>query len=469
MQSLKGKKVLVMGLGLHGGGLGTIEWLISQGAEVTATDMKTAEQLAPTLRELEKFPTIRYILGKHDEADFVGSDLIIRNPSVPRTSPFLQIAREHNIPVEMDSSLFFEFSPTQDIIGVTGSKGKTTTSNAIATMLDYLVNKKRADSGTVAVGIDGVSPLGRLSDIRKDVPLVFEISSWRLEALIEKGISPKTAVVTSIYKDHLNTYTSFEEYIETKKGIFKFQGSDGVTILNLDDPKIKTWEKEVPGILYWYSTKELEKGHGVFIRNAMVTIRDEKGEHEIMSAEDLPLLYEHERRNLLPAILIGYLKGMPIEDIVTAIKLVKGLPHRLEKVAEIDGVNYINDSAATMPDATIAALQVLSGTSIVHILGGNDKALEFEELAVAEGKAPIRALVFLTGTVTEKMKQLISTTAPDVPVFDASSMQEAVQMAHDAAQRGDVVLLSPGATSFALFINEFDRGNQFREAVLKLT
>ncbi|MBI3255890.1 MAG: UDP-N-acetylmuramoyl-L-alanine--D-glutamate ligase [Candidatus Andersenbacteria bacterium] len=468
MASLKGKKVLVMGLGLHGGALGTIEWLISQGAEVTATDMKTAEQLAPTLKKLEKYPTIRYVLGRHDEADFIGSDMVIRNPSVPKNSKFLQLARKHSIPVEMDSSLFFEYSPTQDIVGVTGSKGKTTTANAIATMLDYLVNEKRVDLSTVAVGIDGVSPLGRLANIRKDGPVVFELSSWRLEALIEKGISPQIAVVTSIYKDHLNTYSSFQEYIETKKGIFKFQGADSITILNADDAEIKTWEKEVPGKLYWYAMREVESGQGIFIRHGLVIIRDEAGEHELLHMEDLPLAYEHEQRNLLPAMLIGYLKGMPVEDVVVAIKLVVGLPHRLEVVAEIDGVTYINDSAATMPDATIAALKSLADKSIVHILGGSDKALEFEELAAVEGKANIRALVWLPGTATQRMKQLVLSQVSDVPVFDADSMESAVELAKQAAKPGDVILMSPGATSFGLFLHEFDRGDKFRAAVKKL-
>jgi UDP-N-acetylmuramoylalanine--D-glutamate ligase len=150
-----------------------------------------------------------------------------------------------------------------------------------------------------------------------------------------------------------------------------------------------------------------------------------------------------------------------------AVSFVNGLPHRLEKVAEIDGVTFINDSAATMPDATIAALKALKDKTIVHILGGNDKALEFEELAYVEGQLSIRALVFLPGTVTEKMKRLIASQL-DVPMINVTSMNEAVLKAKQAAQEGDVVLLSPGATSFGLFLHEFDRGDKYRQAVLAL-
>lgn len=462
MESLRGKKVLVMGLGLHGGALGTIEWLVSQGVDITVTDMKTAEQLAPTLEKLEKYTTIRYVLGRHDEADFLGADIVIRNPSVPRNSHFLQVAREHGIPVEMDSSLFFEYAPTQDIIGVTGSKGKTTTAKAIAIVLKYFRPE------TVAVGVDGVSPMGEMNSIQSGAPVVFELSSWRLEALAEKGISPKIAVVTSIFRDHLNTYASFEEYIETKKAIFLSQGSDDIAILNADDTEIRRWDGLVPGTAYWYSTNPLAHEVGIFVRDGLIIIRDAQGEHKIMDLAGLPSPFEHERRNFLPALLIGYLKGMQADELRVAISHVHRLPHRLEVVAEVAGVTYINDSAATMPDATIAALRALSDKTIVHILGGSDKALQFEELADVEGKVNIRALVWLPGTATERMKQLVSSQVKDVPVFNADSMETAVKLAQQAAQAGDVVLMSPGATSFGLFLHEFDRGNRFRAAVHKI-
>lgn len=451
-----------MGLGLHGGALGTIEWLYFQGADITVTDMKTEGQLAPTLEKLKQYSNIRYVLGRHDEADFAGADMVIRNPSVPRTSPFLLKARENNIPVEMDSSLFFEYVRTEDIIGVTGSKGKTTTANAIAIVLKYL----RPEA--VAVGVDGISPLGKLPEIVKGTPVVFELSSWRLEALRERALAPKTAVVTSIYRDHLNTYDSLADYIEVKKSILQSQGQEDIVILNGDDPELVTWENQVPGKLYWYSVADLPVGNGIFVRDRQIMIRQGDKETAVMSVSSLPLKAMHEKRNLLPAILIGYLRGMQPDELAKAISLVHRLPHRMEIVREFEGATYINDSSATMPDATIAALQALADTPIVHILGGSDKALQFGGLAAAIRKATIRALVWLPGTASEKMKQLILPHLPGVPVFDADSMESAVELAQQAAQSGDTVLMSPGATSFGLFLHEFDRGDKFRDAVREL-
>lgn len=461
MESLQGKKVTVMGLGLHGGALGTIEWLVAQGADVTVTDIKSQEQLKPTLQKLIAYTAIRYVLGGHVIEDFTTADLVIRNPGAPRTSEFLVAARQAGVPVEMDSSLFFAACPSQDIIGVTGSKGKTTTANAIAILMKYLHPQ------TVGVGLDGVSPLGELKNILPTSPVIFELSSWRLEALDEKKISPRTAVVTSIYRDHLNTYASFEEYIETKKAMAKYQRVADVVILNGDDQMLRSWT-DLPGRLYWYSTSVFDKGLGIFLRDGVIVVRDDAGEHSLFQAPELPLRSDHEQRNLLPALLIGYLRGMNAEELKQAISFVKPLPHRLETVATIHDVKYINDSAATMPDATIAALKALAGNTVVHILGGSDKALLFEELAEVESTADIKALVFLPGTATERMRQALQATMPDVPVSMADSMEAAVGQAKDLATSGDIVLLSPGATSFGLFLHEFDRGNKFRAAVQAL-
>jgi UDP-N-acetylmuramoylalanine--D-glutamate ligase len=449
-----------MGLGLHGGALGNIEWLYNQGAQLTVTDLKTAQELSQTVEKLKKFSGIKLVLGEHREEDFTTADLVLRNPAVPRTSKYLEAARNAGVPIEMDSSLFWQASPSSNIIGVTGSKGKTTTASAIAVLL------KAQYPQTVALGIDGVSPLKELPTILPDSPVVFELSSWRLEALDEHRVSPPVAVVTSIYRDHLNTYASFEEYIATKKVIVKYQGQQGIALLNADDPILQTWGSDIKGKLYWYSTKPLESGEGIFVRDGLITVRRDNQEEAVMPWDDLPLPSLHERRNLLPGILLARLYTISAETIKAELKHLQRLPHRLELVREHQGVQYINDSAATMPDATIAALQALKGKTIVHILGGSDKALLFDELAHVEAKAHLRALVFLPGTATAVMiAKLKEKIAPQIPLYEAHSMDEAVHQAAQVAHGGDVVLLSPAATSFGLFQHEFDRGNKFRDAV----
>lgn len=461
--SLKGKRVTVMGLGLHGGALGNIRWLVEQGAEVTVTDLKSAAELATTVKELDGLGNIELVLGEHRDKDFTDTDMVLRNPAVPRTSKYLKLARGAEVPIEMDSSLLFEHCPSKNIIGVTGSKGKTTTAVFIAELL------KAKYPQTVAVGVDGISPLGELRNIQPDSPVVFELSSWRLEALDEKKISPPLAVVTSIYRDHLNTYSSYEDYVETKKIIAKYQTPAERVLLNADDTILRSWEKALPGKVLWYSLGDDLPGDGIFIKDGAVRQREAGSEKELLEWHAGLLHGEHTQRNLLPAILIAHWYGVSTEQLEVELRRLKPLPHRLEVVRELGGITYINDSAATMPDATIAALRALPRKTLVHIIGGSDKELLFEELAEVEKHAKIRALVWLPGTATARMQEIFSGTGVDtMPWHAAATMLDAVHRARQLAHAGDTVLLSPGATSFGLFQHEFDRGNQFRAVVLSL-
>ncbi len=458
--SLSGKRVLVIGLGLHGGAIGTITWLAQQGAIITVTDKKTEEELAESVAKLSSIPNITYHLGGHTPEDVAHADLIIRNPAVPRTSELLTLAREKNIPVAMDSSLFFEHSPSKHVIGITGSKGKTTCSTAIATVLSTINSK------TVAVGIDGVSPLGMLNAITPESPVVFELSSWRLEALGEIKRSPHIAVVTSIYRDHLNTYESFEEYIATKKIIITNQTAQDIAILNADDEILRTWEADVPSTLYWFSTSALSDKQGIWIESGMIIARLTSENISLCPLSDIPHTSDHELRNKLPALFIALLEGASPEQAVAALQTMKPLMHRLQLVRTHGGVRYINDSAATMPDAAIAALKAIQ-TPLIMILGGSDKALIFHDLAKAISTSSVQQLIWLPGTATDRMKEEILPHV-SIPSIDASSMEEAVTLASAKAQEGDSVLLSPGATSFGLFLHEFDRGNAFITAVENL-
>lgn len=466
MTALEGKRVTVMGLGLHGGALGTIKWLAAQQAIITVTDLKTPQQLAATVTKLHDLPNITFVLGEHREQDFIHADLIIRNPAVPRHSKYLLLAKEAGVPIEMDSSLFFEFCPTNNIIGITGSKGKSTTTHVISRLLQLKYPH------TVTVGIDGRSPLGELPQVTADSLVIFELSSWRLEALAAKNISPTTVVVTSLYQDHLNTYDSYEHYIDTKKNIIRYQHAHDRALLNGDDPLLREWANDIKGQLYWFTLgPSLPPGsQGIYVtEQGMVTVRLQRGGAALFPLNAIPFTSRHEQRNVLPGILLAYLNNIPAESIKQNVQHLTGLAHRLEKVRVLQDVTYINDSAATMPDATIAALQALTRHNIVHILGGSDKRLNFEELAQAEANAKIRALIFLPGDATDRIRrQLVGEFRQPPPVHEASSMVEAVSLASQVAKPHDIVLLSPGATSFGLFQHEFDRGNQFKEAVNKL-
>ncbi len=460
---LTNKHVLVIGLGLHGGAIGTITWLAKQGSRISVSDTKSAEQLAESVEKLKSIPNITFYFGNQDELNLAGVDTLIRNPGVPRTAPILQRAKQMNIPIEMDSSLFFAHSPSKNVIGITGSKGKTTTSATIAHVL-RIINPK-----TIAVGVDGVSPLGMLDTIKEDSPVVFELSSWRLEALQEQQVSPHIAVVTSLYRDHLNTYTSFEEYLDTKKQIIRNQTKDDIAILNKDDERIRAWEHDAAGKLYWYSLEALSGNEeGAWVDKKEIFVRTNSQTLLIASVSDIPHTSPHELRNKLPAILIATLQGADVSTITQALQSMPALVHRLQLVRIIKGVTYVNDSAATMPDATIAALQSFQEKPLILILGGSDKALEFHELAeVIASHKNITRLIWLPGTATDRMKgEILAKT--NATSHNVSSMEEAVQTASQHAIEGDTVLLSPGATSFGLFLHEFDRGDSFIRAVEQL-
>jgi UDP-N-acetylmuramoylalanine--D-glutamate ligase len=219
-----------MGLGIHGGGLGVARFLVRQGADVTVTDLRTAEQLAGPLAQLAGLP-VRYVLGEHREADFVDTDLVVRNPAVPRESPLLAAARAAGVPVEMEMSLFFRLCPAP-IIGITGTKGKTTTTSLCADVLAAWWPE------TVVAGNMGVSALEQLPTIGPATPVVIELSSWQLEGLAEYGLSPQIAIVTNLSPDHLNRYGTMEDYAEAKRGIVRGQGAADIAILNRDDARV---------------------------------------------------------------------------------------------------------------------------------------------------------------------------------------------------------------------------------------
>ncbi|MBA3450446.1 MAG: UDP-N-acetylmuramoyl-L-alanine--D-glutamate ligase, partial [Chloroflexia bacterium] len=230
---LRGKRVTLMGLGTRAGGVGIARYLVTHGASVTVTDQRSDDALRESLAELAGMP-IRFVLGRHEEQDFTPNrtDLIVRNPGVPRRAPFLTLARSHGIPIEMEMSLFFRACPAP-IVAVTGTKGKTT----VATLIGDMLRATYPDA--IVAGNMGISALDQLPRLRPGVPVVIEVSSWQLESLIEHQLAPHIAVLTAIAEDHLNTYDDFADYAATKRGITRHQTSGDWLVVNRDDPE--TW------------------------------------------------------------------------------------------------------------------------------------------------------------------------------------------------------------------------------------
>jgi UDP-N-acetylmuramoylalanine--D-glutamate ligase len=458
----KNKKVTVFGLGLHGGGIGTVKFLAANGAKVTVTDIKTKEQLAPAMEKLKDLKNVEYVLGQHRLEDFTNADMVIKSPPIPWTDKHIKLALEKNIPVEMDSSLFFKLCKNP-IIGVTGSKGKTTTATFIYEIL------KAAGKNPIKVGIGQISVLDKLQTLKKDSIPVFELSSWRLSALGREKLSPHIAVISNIFVDHLNYYKTMEKYIQDKKYIFSNQKPKDWLIINYDDETVREIARETLGQTIYFSYEPLKKNPAVFIENETIYLNDGVDVKKLVPIKDVKVLGKHNLANVMAAISTTYAQAVEISEIKKALPLLKGSAHRLELVLELKGVKYYNDTAATIPDAAMSALEAFN-QKLILIAGGTDKNLDFAEFAQRIFEKT-KKLILLKGSATEKILDSLRKTASTefIESIDiVSSMEDAVFISQKNAQNGDVVLLSPGAASFGLFANEFDRGDKFREAVKKL-
>lgn len=460
----KNKRITVFGLGLNTGGIGTVKFLAEQGVrEIIVTDIKSREELDASVEKLTRYKNVTYILGQHRPEDFTNVDMVIKNPVIPWTNEYVKLAEKHNVPVEMDSSIFFSLCKAP-IIGVTGTKGKTTTASLCAHILEQAKKK------VVRIGIGQMGVLGNFSKIASDSIVVFELSSWRLSALGKIKKSPHLAVLTNIYPDHLNYYKTAEAYIADKKNIFLFQKQKDILVANFDDETVRNVAQYARGMIVWFSQNGEIEGDGAFIRNEKIYARKNGEEKEFLPITQIPLKGKHNITNVLAAVTAMLASGLTLKQIAYGIESFPKIPHRLEYVGEKNGVRYYNDTAATIPEAAIAALHFFSDP-VILIAGGSDKKLQFDTFAKEILKRS-KGLILFKGEATEKLLRAFKDHLPeskkDRQFEVVESMPKAVELAFQCAEAGDVVLLSPGAASFGIFQNEFDRGEQFRKAVEEL-
>lgn len=460
----KNKKITLFGLGLHGGGAGIVNFLAKNGARVIVTDIKTKEQLAPSLEKLKGLKNVEYVLGQQRSEDFSKVDMVIKNPIVSWENQHIKLALEKKIPVEMDSSLFFKLCKNP-IIGITGTKGKTTTATLIFEIL------KLAGKNPVKVGIGQASVLDKIDALKKDSVVVFELSSWRLSALGRVKMSPHIAVITNILEDHLNFYKSMDDYIKDKKNIFLFQRPSDWLIINKQNEILEKISGEAKSKLFTFSLSGSGENNSVYLDGEDICLNNGIDSKKILALSDVKIPGRHNVENVMAAIAAVYAFGVEIEMIKKAVINFRGIPHRLELIRELKNVKYYNDTAATIPDATLSVLECFS-QPIVLIVGGEDKGLDFSKLAQKILRSA-KEVIFLKGSATDKLIEQIKKNLPETErgnttfeIFD--SMETAVNRASELAESGDIVLLSPGAASFGLFLNEFDRGDKFKAAVGKL-
>jgi len=444
----KGKKITLMGLGLLGRGVGDAIFFAKHGADLIVTDMKSAEDLKASVDQLKLFPNVTFHLGGHELSDFQGRDMVIRAANVPASSPFLEEARKEDTLIEQSVSLFVQLlrdykksvgrADEKYLIGVTGSKGKTTVTHLLYEMLAHAFLQKRVRMGG---NVQGVSTLAYLDDLKPDDLFVLELDSWQLQSFGDREMSPHVSIFTTFLPDHMNYYKGdMDRYFKDKAQIFCFQGEDDVCFVG---------ENVVPWI---------EKHH------AAHTPRVRRIERATFPKYSRSLQGVHNEENVALAANAARALKVPEKVIEEVVAAFNGVPGRLQFVVERDGISYYNDTTATMPDATIAALRALSkNRNVVLIMGGADKELPVDTLAELL-PAYARALVLLKGTGTDRVRGNIHNTDFD-SVVEVSSMQEAVASAKKVARKGDIILLSPAFASFGMFVNEYDRGEQFMSAL----
>ena len=467
---IKGKKALVMGLGLHGGGVATAKWLAKRGALVTATDLRNKETLSSSIASLQKLP-ITYILSEHREEDFRTNDLIVVNPGVPRESKYLKIAKKAGKRIENDASLFFA-SNTHPVIAVTGTRGKTTTTLWIAELL-----KKRYFDTTPSGNTPEnafLKEYDRLTKADSATPVVAEMSSWQLEFLPVSKRAPHIAIITNLYRDHLNRYGGkITSYASAKANIFKDQHEDDFLILDHDNEWTKFFlEKHPKSTVFFTSVKSLPKGkNGLFVRKDHLVFRFDGIEQQLFPIKRFASLRgAHNLKNLLHAVLAVKLfdPSIPVTE-----RMALALPSprmRQEIVATKGRLTVVNDSCATSPDGTVAAIKrFAAGSNPVLIVGGTDKMLDFDELATTIKKhIPSEQLVLLDGSATKKLlaalvaKKYFRGYAAELHNSLESCVKEAFRIASSLSGK-KTILFSPGAASFEKFLHEFDRGEQWNK------
>jgi UDP-N-acetylmuramoylalanine--D-glutamate ligase len=458
--SWHGTRVTIMGLGSFGGGVGLARYLATQGARVTVTDLRCADVLHVSLEALHDLP-IRFVLGEHHEQDFVDTDVVFVNPAVPLTSPYLELARAHQVPLDSEINLFVRQCPGR-IIGITGSVGKSTTTALLGSILHM------HDARTLVGGNIGGSLLQRLPDITPDTPVVLELSSFQLEHLAWQQYSPPLAIVLNLTPNHLDRHGTMAAYQRAKEHILAYQQPTDTAILNWDDAAVRDMASRGRGQCLYYTLEETLT-EGVYRQDdALVMARF--GRRTILCRRsDLPLRGAHNFSNAAAAATAAAVLGVPPTTIIQSLRCFQGLAHRLELVATKGGVEYYNDSKATTPLSTIRALQAFE-TPVILLAGGYDKGTPFEELGQVIRTRAKAALVY--GKTAPKLARAIEQAArvtPQAPwVAQFPNLDAALQQAVTLVAPGDVVLLSPACASYDQFPHYEARGEYFRQLVQNL-
>ncbi len=452
------KKIAVLGLGIEG--ISSVKFLKKQGAKITVLDIKKDAEIDKELLKEVRDLDINFIFGKNYLENLNKYGLIVRSPGVKLELLEKYVSRDK---ITSQIKLFFNLYPCP-IIGVTGTKGKGTTSSLIYEML-----KKQGFNAYLGGNI-GEPPLDFLDKLNAQSKVVLELSSFQLQDLSK---SPHIAVLLMITSEHLDYHKNTYEYIKAKRNILSFQSKDDFAIINKEYLASNESDIHTEGKVF-YVSRIAAVQNGCFVENGKIIVSIPKGKFntkkvEIIKTKDILLPGKHNLENVCAAVMAALLSGVSKENIIEILKTFKGLEHRLELIREINGVRFYDDSFSTIPETTIAAIEAFKDPEIL-ILGGSSKNSDFKELGeVISLSNNIKAIIGI-GLEWAKIKSQIQNSKFQTEIIEGcKNMREIVQKAISTTKPGDVVLLSPACASLDMFKNYKDRGNQFREEVKKLT
>lgn len=459
---LQGKHAVVLGFGRQGKALA--RWLPAQGARVTISDQRDMGQLADELLDFLGEP-IAFALGGHPGDLLDDADLLCLSGGVPLDTPIVQQARERGIPITNDAMLFLERCPAL-VIGITGSAGKTTTTTLVGEMC-------QAEGHRTWVGGNiGQVLLDDLDKMSADDRVVMELSSFQLEIA---PISPDIASILNVTPNHLDRHKRMMDYIAAKANIFQHQAGDDLLVLGLDNQVTASLTELAPARVAHFSTQRMVSSGAFMLGRRLAVVGDcsPNGSAKVIcDQEEIRLRGEHNLQNVLAACALAGAAGIGIEAMHKAISSFNGVAHRLELVATHEGVTWINDSIATAPERVVAALRSFT-EPIILLAGGRDKDLPWAEMA---GVAIDRCRIVITfGEHGNSIAQTLRYAQRGRPgsqlqrVEEVSNLEQAVNLASRVAQPGEVVLLSPGGTSFDAYRDFAERGDHFRDLVEALS
>ncbi len=427
----KDKKILIMGLGLNGGGLEAARFFYKLGGKITVTDLLSEDVLKPTIMKLKDCPRITYHLGDHLDSDFSNTDIVIKNPGVPPTSKYLKIAKDNGATITSDLEVFLNLAKPEKIIAITGTKGKSTTSTFISQILDSL------NIDNILAGNIGKSPLNSLG-YEKNKYVVIELSSFQIDDLGKKKSYFDTIIFTNIFPDHLNRYGTFSKYQKSKLRLINYLKPNGIIVYPAKDfPQIK----------------HLDSHEAVQFANNFKIILDNNSPQNIL--------------NFNAAILaVSKTVKLNINQITTKIETLSPPRFRNQTVRILKKVSFINDSTATNPTVTVGTLNNYNARDSIVILGGSDKNLDLLVLSKFINDKQFH-VALLDSPVGEKLSMIID---KDLVISNLSGFEKAIKDSYNfiKSTNGKFVILSPAAASFGMFLNEFDRGEQFNEIVSQL-